>query len=342
MKIIVDAFGGDNAPLEILKGCAQAVEGLDLDIVLTGHEDEIRRVAKENNISLSRMEIIDSPDVITMEDHAGEIMKSKNNCSMAEGLRRLAADEGDAFISAGNSGALVVGATLIVKRIKGIKRVAFAPIMPKDQGCFMLIDSGANVECKADMLRQFGVMGSIYMQKVMNIKNPRVALANIGTEEHKGGELQHEAFAMLKNSNINFVGNIEARDIPLDAGDVIVADGFTGNVILKTFEGVALMLMGKVKTIFTKSLINKLAAAIVLKDIKLLKKTMDYNEYGGAPLMGCAKPVFKAHGSAKAKTFYNALRLTKAYVAGNVVDEITNSISDYKKSTSSDVEEIEN
>ena len=341
MKIIVDAFGGDNAPLEILKGCAQAVEGLDLDIVLTGHEDEIRRVAKENNISLSRMEIIDSPDVITMEDHAGEIMKSKNNCSMAEGLRRLAADEGDAFISAGNSGALVVGATLIVKRIKGIKRVAFAPIMPKDQGCFMLIDSGANVECKADMLRQFGVMGSIYMQKVMNIKNPRVALANIGTEEHKGGELQHEAFAMLKNSNINFVGNIEARDIPLDAGDVIVADGFTGNVILKTFEGVALMLMGKVKTIFTKSLINKLAAAIVLKDIKLLKKTMDYNEYGGAPLMGCAKPVFKAHGSAKAKTFYNALRLTKAYVAGNVVDEISNSISEYKKNSSSDVDEIE-
>ncbi len=330
MKIIVDAFGGDNAPLEILKGCAQAVEKLDLDIMLTGREDEIRRVAQENAVSLNRMEIIDAPDVITMEDHAGEIMKSKTNCSMAEGLRRLTAGEGDAFISAGNSGALVVGATLIVKRIKGIKRVAFAPIMPKDDGCFMLIDSGANVECKADMLRQFGVMGSIYMQKVMNITNPRVALANIGTEDHKGGELQHEAFALLKNSNLNFVGNIEARDIPLDAGEVIVADGFTGNVILKTYEGVAIMLMGKVKNIFTKSFLNKLAAAIVLKDIKVLKKTMDYNEYGGAPLMGCAKPVFKAHGSAKAKTFYNALRLTKAYVAGGVVDEITSSVADYK------------
>lgn len=330
MKIIVDAFGGDNAPLEILKGCAQAVEKLDLDIMLTGREDEIRRVAQENAVSLNRMEIIDAPDVITMEDHAGEIMKSKTNCSMAEGLRRLAAGEGDAFISAGNSGALVVGATLMVKRIRGIKRVAFAPIMPKNDGCFMLIDSGANVECKADMLRQFGVMGSIYMQKVMNITNPRVALANIGTEDHKGGELQHEAFALLKDSNLNFVGNIEARDIPLDAGEVIVADGFTGNVILKTYEGVAIMLMGKVKNIFTKSLLNKLAAAIVLKDIKALKKTMDYNEYGGAPLMGCAKPVFKAHGSAKAKTFYNALRLTKAYVAGGVVDEIASSVADYK------------
>ncbi len=297
---------------------------------MTGREDEIRRVAQENAVSLNRMEIIDAPDVITMEDHAGEIMKSKTNCSMAEGLRRLTAGEGDAFISAGNSGALVVGATLIVKRIKGIKRVAFAPIMPKNDGCFMLIDSGANVECKADMLRQFGVMGSIYMQKVMNITNPRVALANIGTEDHKGGELQHEAFALLKNSNLNFVGNIEARDIPLDAGEVIVADGFTGNVILKTYEGVAIMLMGKVKNIFTKSFLNKLAAAIVLKDIKVLKKTMDYNEYGGAPLMGCAKPVFKAHGSAKAKTFYNALRLTKAYVAGGVVDEITSSVADYK------------
>jgi fatty acid/phospholipid synthesis protein PlsX len=338
MKIIVDAFGGDNAPLEILKGCAMAVDGLDLDIVLTGREKEIRRVAEENNISLNRMAIIDTPDVITMEDHAGEVMKSKSNSSMAVGLQKLAAGEGDAFISAGNSGALVVGANLIVKRIKGIKRVAFAPIMPKDKGCFMLIDSGANVDCKPEMLRQFGVMGSIYMQKVMNIPNPRVALANIGTEDHKGGELQHETFAMLKNSNLNFVGNVEARDIPLDAGDVIVADGFTGNVILKMFEGVAIMLMGKIKDIFIKSFLNKLAALIVLKDIKILKKTMDYNEYGGAPLMGCAKPVFKAHGSAKAKTFYNALRLLKAYVEGNVVDEIAASVQEYKRNLNPDSE----
>ena len=172
MKIIVDAFGGDNAPLEIIKGCAQAVEELDLDIMLTGSEQEIRRVAQANSISLNRIEIADTPDVITMEDAAGEIMKSKSNSSMALGLKKLAAGEGDAFLSAGNSGALVVGATFIVKRIKGIKRVAFAPVLPKNKGFFMLIDSGANIECKPEMLCQFGVMASIYVEKVMGVKNP--------------------------------------------------------------------------------------------------------------------------------------------------------------------------
>ncbi|OCM99872.1 phosphate acyltransferase [Clostridium sp. W14A] len=329
MKIIVDAFGGDNAPLEIIRGCADAVKGLGVDIVLTGREQEIRRVAQENGISLERMEICDAPDVITMEDSAGDIMKAKSDCSMALGLRLLAQGKGDAFVSGGNSGALVVGATLIVKRIKGVRRIAFAPIMPKNKGCFMLIDSGANVDCKPEMLQQFGIMGSIYMEKVMGIKRPRVALANIGVEDHKGGELQHSSFALLKNSGLNFVGNIEARDIPDDAGDVIVADGFTGNVILKLYEGVALMLMGKLKDIFTHSVKNKLAAAVVLGDIKALKQNFDYNEYGGAPLMGCSKPVFKTHGSAKAKTVYNALRLTKAYVEGNVVDEIASSIARY-------------
>ena len=330
MKLIVDAFGGDNAPLEIMKGCAEAVKGLDVDILLCGRGEEIRRVAQENGVSLNRMEIAEASQVISMEDNAGDIMKSKTDSSMAEGLRRLAAGDGDAFISGGNSGALVVGASMIVKRIRGVKRIAFAPIMPKSNGCFMLIDSGANVDCKPEMLRQFGVMGSIYMEKVMGVKKPRVALANIGTEDHKGGELQHASFDFLKNTGINFIGNIEARDIPEDAGDIIVADGFTGNIILKLYEGVALMLMGKLKRIFTKNAKNKLAAAMVLGDIKSLKMQFDYNEYGGAPLMGCAKPVFKTHGSAKAKTVYNALRLTKAYVEGNVVGEIASSIQKYK------------
>jgi len=329
MKMIVDAFGGDNAPLEIIKGCADAVKGLDIDILLTGREQEIRKVAKENGISLERMEICDAPEVITMEDSAGDIMKRKANSSMAVGLRLLAQGKGDAFVSGGNSGALVVGATLIVKRIKRVRRIAFAPVIPKSTGCFMLIDSGANVDCKPEMLQQFGIMGSIYMEKVMGIQNPRVALANIGVEDHKGGELQHSTFALLKNSDLNFVGNIEARDIPDDAGDVIVADGFTGNVILKLYEGVALMMMDKLKGIFTKNVKNKLAAATVLNDMKALKKNFDYNEYGGAPLMGCSKPVFKTHGSAKAKTVYNALRLTKAYVEGNVVAEIASSVEKY-------------
>lgn len=330
MKIIVDAFGGDNAPLEILKGCADAVRGLDIDIMLTGREEEIRRTASENGISLKRMEIVNAPTVISMEDSAGEIMKSKSDCSMAEGLRRLAAGEGDAFVSGGNSGAIVVGASLIVKRIQGVKRIAFAPIIPNSNGFFMLIDCGANVDCKAGMLQQFGIMGSIYMEKVMGISNPRVALANIGTEDHKGGALQKEAFALLKNAGINFIGNIEARDIPDDAGDVIVSDGFTGNVILKTYEGMAIMIMGKLKKIFMKNALNKLAAAIVLGDVKKLTKKFDYNEYGGAPLMGCAKPVFKMHGSAKERTAYNAIRLTKAYVEGHVAEEIAASVEKYR------------
>lgn len=330
MKIIVDAFGGDNAPLEIIKGCAEATKELDIDIMLTGDEKEIRRVAQENQISLDRIEIADAPDVITMEDSAGDIMKGKNNSSMAVGLKKLAAGEGDAFLSAGNSGALVVGATMIVKRIKGVKRVAFAPVMPKDKGFFMLIDSGANVDCKPEMLRQFGVMASIYVEKVMGVKNPRVGLANVGVEDHKGGELQHAAFALLKNSPINFIGNIEARDIPYDAADVIVADGFTGNCILKLYEGVAMLMMGKIKEIFKKNAKNMIAASLIMKDLKGLKKEMDYNEYGGAPIMGAAKPVFKAHGSSKAKTIKSALRLTKAYVEGNVVKEIADSIQALK------------
>ncbi len=328
MKIIVDAFGGDNAPLEIIKGCADAVKSLDIDILLTGREPEIRSTAEKNEISLERMEIVDVPGVVTMEDSPGEIMRSKKDSSMAEGLRLLAEGKGDAFLSAGNSGALVVGTSLIVKRIKGIKRVAFAPVMPKKSGFFMLIDCGANVDCRPEMLQQFGVMGSIYMEKVMNIEKPRVALANIGTEEHKGGELQHGAFELLKESPVNFVGNIEARDISNDGADVVVSDGFTGNIILKMFEGVAIMLMGKFKEILTKSSKNKLAAGILMKDIVALKKSMDYNEYGGAPIMGAAKPVFKVHGSARAKTVESALRLTKAYVAGNVIDEISRSVSE--------------
>lgn len=327
MKIIVDAFGGDNAPLEIMKGCADAVQSLDLDIILVGQQEEIRKVAKENEISLERMEIVDAPQVITMEDHAGEIMKSKKDSSMAEGLRRLAAGEGDAFVSAGNSGALVMGATMIVKRIKGIKRVAFAPMIPKNDGFFMLIDGGANVDCRPEMLQQFGVMGSIYLEKVIGVEKPRVALANVGTEDNKGGELQTQAFALLSESDLNFIGNIEARDISNDGADVVVADGFTGNIILKMFEGVVMMMMGKFKEVFGANAKNKLAAAMILKDLGKLKKSMDYNEYGGAPVMGAAKPVFKVHGSAKARTVESALRLTKAYVEQNVTEEISRAVT---------------
>ena len=323
MKIIVDAFGGDNAPLEIIKGCALAVDEYGFNIVLVGPKGKIEDVANKNKISLKNMEIVNANEIITMEDSADTVIKTKKESSMAIGLKLLSKGEGDAFISAGNSGALVVGATLLVKRIKGIKRCAFAPILPKDDGFFMLIDSGANVECRPEMLYQFGVMGSIYMDKVMGINKPRIGLANVGTEEHKGSELQQNTFKLLQDSNLNFIGNIEARDIPIDAADVVVSDGFTGNIILKMYEGVALTLLNKIKGLFNKNLKTKLAASLVLSDMKKLKKQIDYNEFGGAPIIGISKPVFKAHGSAKAKTFKNALKLTASYVENNVISEIS-------------------
>ena len=338
MKIVVDAFGGDHAPLEILRGCRMAIDEYDVDILLTGSEMVIRETAEKDGISLARMEIFDAPEVIATDESPKSIMREKKNCSMAAGLRLLAEGKGDAFISAGNSGALVFGANMIVHRIPGIKRIAFAPVMPKHDGFFMLCDGGANVECRSDMLLQFGVMGSAYLDKVMGVPNPRVGLANVGTEDHKGGTLQHEAFELQQKSGLNFVGNIEARDIPADAADVVVADGFTGNVILKLYEGVAIELFGMIKELFQKNLKTKLAAALVLKDMRGMKKRLDYNEYGGAPIIGAAKPVFKAHGSAKAKTFKNAIRLTKAYVEGHVIEEISEAIACFEKEHGGQVE----
>ncbi len=326
MKIIVDAFGGDNAPLEILKGCAEAVAEYGINILLVGSKTKLEKVANENGIILYHMDIHDTEDIITNEDDPSEIMKSKNKSTMAEGLRLLAKGEGDAFVSAGNSGALVMGATFIVKRIKGIKRCAFAPVIPKEKGCFMLIDCGANVECRPEMLKQFGIMGSIYMNKVMGIKNPRVGLVNVGVEEHKGGDFQQEAFKRLKESKLNFIGNVEAREVPVDAADVVVTDGFTGNVMLKLFEGVALTLMSKIKNVFTANIKTKIAGAMIMPEMRMLKKQVDYNEFGGAPIMGISKPVFKAHGSSNAKTFKNAIRLTIDYVNGNVTQEIKDAI----------------
>lgn len=327
MKIIVDAFGGDNAPLEIIKGCALAVEDLGIDIILTGDKNIIKKTAIENGISLNNIRVVHTDVVISPDDDASAVVKEKKNSSMGMGFQLLNSGEGDAFVSAGNSGALVMGSSLIIKRIKGVKRPAFAPVMPKAQGCFMLVDGGANNEVRPDMLQQFAIMGSIYMNKVMGIDNPRVGLANVGTEEHKGGSLQQEAFELLKATPINFIGNVEGRDIPADGCDVLVTDGFNGNLILKTYEGVAMELMSKIKSVFMKNVKNKIAAAMIMSDLKKLAKEMDYNEYGGAAIMGVNKPVFKAHGSSKAKTIKSALRLTKQFVEGGVVEEISTNIA---------------
>lgn len=330
MRIIVDAFGGDNAPVEIIKGSAAAIKEYCVDITLVGDENRIKDVCNNEGIDANLFKIIHSDSVISMNEPGSDIMKSRSDCSMAVGLKLLASGEGDGFVTAGNSGAVCVGATLLVKRIKGISRPGFAPILPGMKGHFMILDSGANLQCRPEMFRQFGLMGSIYMEKVMGIKNPRVGLANVGTEEHKGTEVHQEAYRLLSSAPLNFIGNVEGRDIPENACDVLVCDGFTGNMILKTYEGVAISFLKKVKGILYKNLKNKIGALLMKKDLSKMKEQFDYNEYGGAPILGVRKPVFKAHGNASATTFKNAIRLTKQYIERDVVGEISNALATIK------------
>ena len=299
--IIVDAFGGDNAPLANIEGSAWAVKEYGVSIILVGNEKIINDVAKENNISLDNISVIHTEEVMEMHDKPSEIIKSKKNTSMALGLQALADGTGDAFVSAGSTGALLAGATFIVKRIKGVKRPCIATVMPAPDGTFLLLDSGANAECRPEMLYSFAVMGSEFMQKVCGVDNPRVGLLNVGVEDTKGDTLRLETYPLLKNSNLNFVGNIEAREVPMGACDVLVADGFSGNVVLKLFEGVAKSFLGVLKRTFMSSLKNKLAAAVLKKDVYKLKNSLDASEQGGAPLLGVCAPVIKAHGNSNAK-----------------------------------------
>ncbi|PWM99533.1 MAG: phosphate acyltransferase PlsX, partial [Massilioclostridium sp.] len=264
MRVIVDAFGGDDAPLAVLQGCELALKEYDgVELTLVGNIPTIKKVASEHQIDLSQMELIQADDIFDIHTDPVEIRRSMSNSSMAVGLKELAAGNGDAFLSAGSTGALLVGATAFVKRIKGVKRAALAPIMPSATGCFMLIDGGANLDCRPEMLQQFGLMGSIYINKIMEVPSPRVGLANIGAEETKGGELQLEAYQLLKQSNINFIGNVEARDIPLGACDVVVADGFAGNMILKSVEGMGALMIKELKDMFFASTKTKIAALLL-------------------------------------------------------------------------------
>ena len=335
MRIIVDAFGGDNAPLEILKGCALAVEEYGIDILLCGDEKTIREVASKNEISLNRMEILQADDVMSMEDHPKSILKEKKESSMAVGMRALHDGMGDAFVTAGSTGAALVGATFLVKRIKGIKRAALAAILPTDNGeNTLMLDVGANADCRPEMLVQFGVMGYEYMKNQMHIDNPRVALLNVGSEDTKGGELQLAAFEQLKNAPINFIGNVEARDVLGGVCDVLVADGFSGNVFLKTCEGTISLVMNNIKRILGKNIITKFAAALIMDGLKGFKKKMDYTEVGGAPLLGVAHPVIKAHGNSKARAFKNAVGQAVEFAKAGVIDKITTAVS--KESESDD------
>lgn len=327
MKIAVDAFGGDHAPDEVIKGAVEAVEMYGVDIILTGDENTIHERFKALGLSEKGIEVVHANGVIQIEDNPLDIRKSKKDCSMGKAFQLVVNGEADAFVSAGSTAAIVVGGTMITGRLKGVKRPSLTPLLPGAEGTYLLTDGGANSECRPEMLLQFAVMGSLYMEKVMGIKNPRVGLLNIGTEEEKGRELEHGAYELLKNSGLNFVGNTEAREVPLNAVDVIVTDGFTGNIYLKTVEGMGKFMKKALKETIFGGKIAKIGAALSMKGIKKVTKQMDYRETGGSPLLGSAKPVFKAHGSSDALAFRNAIRQAKEFVENNLNEEIEKALA---------------
>ena len=334
MKIILDAMGGDHAPKAPVLGALAANKDFGAEITLVGRGEEILTVLKEQGIENlpAGMEIANADEVVDMHDDPANVIRKKKNSSMVIGLRMLAEGQGDAFVSAGSTGALLSGATLIVKRVKGIRRAAMAPSMPtKTGGKVVICDCGANAECTAEFLLQFGIVGAMYAKKTLNIDNPRVGLLNIGTEDSKGTPLQKEAYAMLTEAAeqglINFVGNVEARGVPLGEVDVVVCDGFSGNVLLKSIEGTAMFMGSRLKAMFKKNVLSKVGYLCVKSGLGELLKLLDYREIGGTQFLGIKKPVIKAHGSSDELAFRNAVRQAMAAVNGNFSEELEQALT---------------
>lgn len=316
MKIAIDAMGGDNAPKEIILGAQKSVQAFpDVHITLVGNESEIRKhLTNEERIS-----IVHTDEVILGTDEPVRAVRRKKNSSMVMAAKLVSDGEADGCISAGNTGALMAAGLFVVGRIAGIDRPALAPTLPTLGGeGFVLLDVGANADAKPEHLLENAIMGSVYAEKVRGVKNPRVGLLNIGTEEKKGNDLTKQAFELLKESKLNFIGNVEARDLLDGVADVVVTDGFTGNMVLKTIEGTALSMFKMLKSALTSSVKSKLAAAVLKPDLKALKSQMDYSEYGGAGLFGLKAPVIKAHGSSDANAVFNAIRQTREMIAMEV------------------------
>ncbi|MFB9762265.1 phosphate acyltransferase PlsX [Ectobacillus funiculus] len=324
MKIAIDAMGGDHAPKAVVLGAIKAVETFsDIHITLVGKEEEIRKyLTKEARIS-----ILHTDEVIEATDEPVRAVRRKKNASMVLTAQQVKEGDADACISAGNTGALMAAGLFVIGRIEGIERPALSPTMPTTDGKgFIMLDVGANVDAKPMHLYQYAVMGSIYAEKVRGISAPRVGLLNVGTEDGKGNELTKQTFDLLKNSSLNFVGNVEARDLLEGAADVVVSDGFTGNIALKALEGAALSVFSLLKKQLTSSFISKLAAAMLKPKLLGLKKQMDYSEYGGAALFGLKAPVIKAHGSSDEHAVFSAIRQTREMVANNMVVTITEAV----------------
>ncbi len=327
MKIVIDAMGGDHAPFVTVEGAVEAVKNYDIHIILTGNQPLIENELVKYDYPKERIEVIHCSEQITNEDKPVISIRRKKDSSMVVGLKLVKEKKADAIISAGNSGALLAGGLLVLGRIKGIDRPALAPVYPTAKGISVLVDAGANAECKPRNLLEFGIMGSIYAEKVLEIKNPKVCTVNIGIEEEKGTELVKEAYQLCKEGPFNFQGNVEAREIPNGYADVIVCDGFTGNVILKLTEGLASSIFSLLKEEFLKNTFTKIGALLLKPGLKGFKKKLDYTEYGGAPLLGVKGVLIKAHGSSDGKAIKNAVRQAIKFMDNKVLEHISEGVS---------------
>lgn len=325
--IAIDAMGGDYAPAEIVKGVASAVNKHDITILLVGDSDKINNEISQYNYKKENIQIIHADEVITGSDTPTEAIRNKKNSSMVVGLNLLKKGDAQGFISAGNTGALLIGATIIVGRIKGIERPAIGTVLPNKKNFTFLLDSGANADVKPSYLAQFAIMGSLYSENILNVKNPKVGLVNIGSEKGKGSELYKQSYKLFEEADINFIGNIEGNSIPLGAIDVAVCDGFVGNIILKNSEGLASALLSIIKTELTTGLKNKIAAALLKKAFINIKNKFDPSEYGGAPLLGLKSLVVKAHGNSNARAIENAIKQCVLFTENDIIGKIESKLS---------------
>jgi len=336
MRIIVDAMGGDFAPQATVEGGLLAAKEFGVEVVLVGRGTEISACLEKlgHKEPPAGVLVVEASEVVTMEDDPANVVREKRDSSMMVGLTMLRDGGGDAFLSAGNTGALLSGATLIPKRIRGIRRAALSPVIPNKEGGALLIDCGANTECTPEYLLQFAFMGSYYVNRMLKREQPRVGLLSNGTEAGKGTSLQKETYALLAEAGaagkLNFIGNVESRSVLLGGVDVVVADGFTGNVLLKGIEGTAMYLMGELKSIFKRSVSSKLAALLVKSGLRGLKAKLDVSEVGGTALLGITKPVIKAHGNADARTIRSAIRQARDLAQSGIIADITANIDSIK------------
>lgn len=331
MVIAVDAMGGDNAPYEIVLGATIATDTIIDKILLVGNENKIKDILSKLKYNKDKIEIVPASEVITNDDKPTTIIRKKTDSSLVKCFSLLVNKEADAMVSAGSTGALLAGSIHFLKRIKGIKRPALVPCVPNDKNGFILVDGGANTNSRPENLLQFAIMGSIYAEMIMHVNHPRVGLLNIGAEEAKGNELSKNTFELLSESGLNFVGNIEPREAMIGDVDVVVCDGFAGNILLKTVEGTGLILFKNLKEILYANAKSKLAAILLKKGLYSLKKKYDYKEHGGAPFLGVTSCVIKAHGSSDAKSISFAIRQASEIVKSRTIDTIANQIKSYEK-----------